>query len=80
MREYVTVIDPLVLAELPEDCQTALRDSDLQAAAVTLLHCEMRFTGSDEMRQLLHEIAHTYAAASIRLTAISKGPAIPAAE
>lgn len=77
--EYAGTLDPSVVSALPEDCQRALKEPDIQAAAVALLHCEMRFQGSDEVRALLHEIAHTYAAASLRLTALNRGP-IPAAD
>ena len=80
MREYVTVLDPSIVASLPADCQAALQDPDIQSAAVALLQCELRFAGGDEMQQLLHEIAHTYAAAAIRLTAINKGSGLPAAD
>ena len=80
MRDYLSVLEPRTLELLPPECQAALKERDIQSAAVSLLHCEMRFSGSDELRQLLHEIAHTYAAASTRITAINKGPLVPSSE
>ena len=74
MRDYVATLTPEVIGLLPQACQDALREADLQAAAVALLHCEMGFKGPDSMVAILHEIAHTYAAASTRLTAIRREP------
>ena len=73
VSDYAGTLDPTVVGALPEDCQKALKDTDIQSAAVALLQCEMRFKGVDEMRDLLHEIAHTYAAAALRLTALNRG-------
>jgi hypothetical protein len=74
MRDYVATLTPQSISLLPESCQQALHDPDVQAAAVTLLQCELAFKGSDELVAMLHEIAHTYAAASTRLTAIKREP------
>lgn len=73
MRDYAGTLAPVV-PSLPEDCQRALKEDDIQSAAVTLLQSEVRFDGPDEVRKLLHEIAHTYAAAALRLTALNRGP------
>jgi hypothetical protein len=78
MRDYVATLTPDVVSLLPPSCQQALGDSDVQGAAVTLLQCELGFTGSEPVVAVLHEIAHTYAAAATRLTAIKK-EAIPGA-
>ena len=72
ISQYAGTLDPIVVSALPEDCQRALKDTDIQSAAVALLHCEMRFNGSDEVRAVLHEIAHTFAAASLRLTSLHR--------
>ena len=72
MRDYVESLTPEVAGLLPERCQEALRDPDIQSAAVTLLQCELGFSGPDGIAAVLHEIGHTYAAASTRLTAIQK--------
>ena len=69
MAEYVKCFVPSDLAALPASCQAILTEpgSDLQGAAVQLLQEEMRYNGPEEARALLHEAAHTFAAASIRL-------------
>ena len=70
-REYIVLVGPL-MAALPADCRAALSTSELnvQEAAVTLLQAEAGFKGSDEARELLHEVAHTFAAASVRLAVL----------
>jgi hypothetical protein len=80
MRDYVDSIDPTVISALPSECQRALADLDIQSAAVTLLHCEMSFKGLPEMTDLLHEIAHTYSAASLRLAQLSQERTSPRGE
>jgi hypothetical protein len=80
MRDYVAVLPPAVISLLPEDCQRALCDLDIQGAAVTLLHCELGFTGDSATAELLHEIAHTFAAASTRITRLGREPLMPTAE
>jgi len=72
--DYVATIAPLFDA-LPAECQRALtKPIDVQASAVTLLQAELSFNGPDEVRDALHEIAHTFAAASGRLTSLHGGP------
>ena len=75
MMEYGRTIPEAVAASLPPECQRALKDPDIQSAAVGLLHCELGFKGDPEMAALLHEVAHTYAAASLRITRLTKEPA-----
>src|SRR4051812_27993805 len=68
VRDCARVIRP-VFAIFPEDCRRALADgADIQTAAVTLLQAELRFDGSDSQRALLHEVAHTFASAAVRIT------------
>jgi hypothetical protein len=69
IHEYVSTLSGLV-GELPQECQDALigKDVDVQAAAVALLRAELAFRGSAESGKLLHEIAYTFAAASVRLS------------
>jgi len=69
VRDYVEAIRPIA-GVLPEDCARVLLQADLniQSAAVTLLQAELRAGGDEEQRELLHEIAHTFAAASVRIT------------
>jgi len=81
VREYIDAIDPQLIGLLPIECQKALAgEMDLQTAAVTILHSELTFRGSEQIGQLLHEIAHTFAAASIRLSWFRTEPIIPASE
>jgi hypothetical protein len=70
--DYVTTIPPEVMSLLPEECQRALRDPDVQSAAITILHCELGYKGEPFVAEALHEIAHTFAAASLRITRFSK--------
>jgi len=69
MEDYVSAIAASASA-LPQDCQEILacRPLDIQEAAVTLLHAELDFRGSHEASDFLHEVAHTFAAASVRMT------------
>jgi hypothetical protein len=80
MREYVAAIDPIVRQVLPPEVRTALDDSDIRSAAVTILHAELKHAGPPEVAGFLHEIAHTYAAASLRLTRLGAEPVAPAAK
>jgi hypothetical protein len=72
IREYVEVIPKAVSTALPPECKKALADWDVQSAAITLLHCELSYQGDSAVGELLHEIAHTYAAASMRIARLSK--------
>ena len=72
MRDYVTTIPPPLLNQLPSECQRALANSDIQYAAVAILHCELGFKGDTLIAEMLHEVAHTYAAASLRITRLTK--------
>jgi len=69
MRDYLEAIRP-ILPTLPAECQRALSkpELDIQTVAVALLHSELLSRDSEETRDLLHEIAHTFAAASMRIT------------
>ena len=68
MRDYVAILRP-ELEKLPPDCRHLLEgEVDVQAAAVALLKEELRFQGPEETRELLHEVAHTFASAAIRIT------------
>src|SRR5215468_915058 len=73
MRDYSASIAPELVGTLPNDCQRALvsiRDggSDVQTVAVTLLHVELSVRGDGEASKLLHELAHTFASASVRIS------------
>ena len=78
MRDYVDSLRPLV-GTLPSECQKALlgEELDVQAVAVMLLHEDLRYQGSEEMRGLLHEIAYTFASAAVRMTLLHAKPVVP---
>jgi len=74
MRDYVDAVGP-VIATLPSECQRALvQPVDVQAAAVTLLQAELQFRGSPEVAAVLHQVAHTFASAAVRITALHTKP------
>lgn len=77
MADYVSCIGAAIAA-LPQQAQAAMKEEDVQSAAVTLLMVEMRHDSSEEVASLLHEIAHTYAAAAVRLTKLRREPLTPA--
>jgi hypothetical protein len=77
MKDYVSSLPDAVISTLPEECQRALNETDVQSAAVTLLHCELTYKGDPAIQELLHEIAHTFAVASMRITWFSRGPLAP---
>jgi len=69
VRDYVGTLDAGVIGLLPPECRESLGGHvDVQSAAVALLHSELGFRGNDELGRLLHEVAQTFAAASIRLS------------
>ena len=75
MRDYIAAIEPAVISVLPGDCRAALTDPlDVQMAAVTLMQAELLHRGSAQTDALLHELAHTFAAASVRITALHGKP------
>ena len=69
MSEYVAGILASDLSQLPMGCQAVLERpaADIQGAAVTLLQAELSYSGPPEVGAVLHEIAHTFSAASVRL-------------
>ena len=76
IAEYIQCIAPAEMARLPAKCRAALAVSppDMQVSAVVLLQEELGYSGDGEIAALLHEIAHTFAAASIRLGQIQSRP------
>jgi hypothetical protein len=74
MQDYVGAIEPLMDA-LPADCREVLRDPlDVQAAAVTLMRAELRSRETPEEHAILHEIAHTFASAAVRMAQLHPMP------
>ena len=73
IAEYLSMLSPAMIASLPGPCQDALRNRDLAQAAITLLKCEVEFNGPPDVAALLHEIAHTYAAAAVKIAGLKGG-------
>ena len=69
ITECVAGILPSDISSLPPTCQLILENParDIQGAAVVLLQEELCFSGDAEVAALLHELAHTFVAASARL-------------
>jgi hypothetical protein len=76
MRDYVQAIGPMIPLLPPESGRVLQGDLDVQAIAVALLREELRFEGQEEDRNLLHEVAHTFAAAAVRITLLHPRPAV----
>lgn len=76
MERYVDSLPFSVLEKLPPDCVLAITGHplDIQNAAVTVLQAELRLPADAETRDFLHEVAHTFAAAALRVTALSARP------
>jgi len=81
IREYLGTLSPETLAALSEHNRRALvvQPVDIQGTAVTLLQEELRYEGDPEVAAVLHEMAHTFAAASVRLSRL-RDPLAPATE
>lgn len=78
MSDYVESLPPGTMEVLPPECQQALSDPDASSAAVTLLQCEMIAKDlSPDVAAVLHEIAHTFAAASVRVRSLHISPLAP---
>ena len=67
MREYAHALPAEVRATLPAECLYILDEPiDVQEAAVTLVQAELAYTGTGRETEVLHEVAHTFAAAAVR--------------
>lgn len=75
LQEYLDSILPSDLSRLPQDCQLAATVGDIPGAAVYLLRAELAFRREEESANLLHELAHTFVAASQRIGVIEAGQA-----
>lgn len=73
IQDYGLTLSPVMVESLPEACREALSDTNFPHAALTLLQAEMSFKGAPEVKALLHEIANTYAAASVRVASFRSG-------
>ena len=77
MSDYLATIGPEAMEVMPEACRHALTVEDIPGAAVVLIREELHFSGNEIIGAMLHEIAHTYVAASHRIASIqSRGQPI----
>jgi hypothetical protein len=69
MRDYLATLLPDEVALLPESCRIAsIRSTqDVELAAVTLAHCDLKANPAEPASKLLTEMAHTFAWAQARL-------------
>jgi len=70
MDEYLKTIPPTEIERLPADTWDALGTSDIAGSALVLVRGELHYTGDPEISAILHEIAHTFVAASTRIASI----------
>ena len=72
LRDALGQMTPDELRSLPEECRRALdgNHGDIHAAAVTLLHMDLKHRGEQGIGELLRQIGELYAAASVRLSLI----------
>jgi hypothetical protein len=75
LQEYLDSIPASEMSRLSQECQRAATVSDIPGAAVYLLRAELAFRGEEESAHLLHELAHTFIAASQRIGVIEAGQA-----
>jgi hypothetical protein len=76
VRDYMAAIPPNVVAVLPSVCHRAIMGEqplDIHDVAITLLHAELSAETRPEIREMIHEVAQTLAAASTRLAAVHRG-------
>ena len=75
MDNYIAALPSEVWEVLPADCASVLKSStDVQATALCLVQAELTFQGSPEAAAVVHEVAHTFAVASLRLTSLHGAP------
>jgi len=70
MHNYLGTLGPDVIAALPPSCWDALTVDDLPGSAVVLVREELHYSGKAEIAEMLHEIAHTFVAASTRVASL----------
>jgi len=76
IQDYLDTVAPEKLEAISEESRRVLsaRPLDLQTAAVIILHEELRHRGDPYVGAVLHEIAHTLSAASVRIANLGVEP------
>ena len=76
--EYLDSVGRDVLAKLPQSFLAHIDPEDIPGSAVALIREELRFAGDQDDSAVLHEVAHTFVAASNRIASIqARGQPIP---
>jgi len=70
MADYLASILPGDRAPLPKSARDALSLDDIEGSALVLTREEVNYVGDQAVVEVLHEIAHTFVAASHRIVAI----------
>ena len=70
MSDYLKTIGAGDVEGLPASCREALNTDDIPGSAVVLIREELHYAGAPEVAAMLHEIAHTFVAASTRIASI----------
>ena len=70
MEDYLKTITGTTVEGLPASCWEALNVQDISGSAVVLIREELHYMGDAKVSEVLHEIAHTYVAASHRIASI----------
>jgi hypothetical protein len=73
--DYIAALPPEAWEALPAECVSVLKSSvDVQTAALWLVQAELTFEGPPEAAAIVHEVAHTFAVAAVRLTSLYGAP------
>ena len=73
IQDYRLTLTPAMVESLPPECRDAIDGNDISHTALKCLQAEMRCRDTSELTDLLHEVAHTYAAAAVKLIAWRDG-------
>lgn len=77
LTEYASGIAPGDKIGLPAACKRVLLEVDMRGGAPVLVREELAFDGDSATANLLHEIAHTFVAAAIRVAHLEAGSRVP---
>jgi hypothetical protein len=74
VRKYLGTLSDLEFSRLPERCRPTLpRDrEDVSGWAVELVKADMKFTGSPDATELLHQMATIFSGASTRFAQLAQ--------
>ena len=70
MDDYIATLTEAERGQLPPICNRALATDDVAGSALILIREEINYAGDPQVSALLHEVAHTFVAASNRIVSI----------